>query len=84
MRYVRVVTRLRLYRDVLERVAASKSRARGPLRRVLGPRHHHSRSKDAIYLFPLAARMTSVRRGAIIGVGAAPVSYTHLTLPTKA
>ena len=28
VRYVRVVTRLRLYRDVLERVAASKSRAR--------------------------------------------------------
>ena len=72
VRYVRVVTRLGLYRDVLERVAASKSRSSGSLRRVLGPRHHRSESsKNATRLFPLAARMTSVRRGARLGVGAA-------------
>lgn len=58
-RYVRIVTRLRFYRDVLERVAARKSREREPLRRVLGPPRHRS-SARAIRLFPLAARMTSV------------------------
>lgn len=58
-RYVRIVTRLRFYRDVLEHVAARKSRAREPLRRVLGPPLRRS-SKRAIRLFPLAARMTSV------------------------
>ena len=58
-RYVRIVTRLRFYRDVIEHVAARKSRAREPLRRVLGPPRRRS-SKRAIRLFPLAARMTSV------------------------
>ena len=54
VRSVRVVTRLWFYRNVLERPAASKSRARKPLRRVLGPPHHHRAAARAVCLFPVS------------------------------